>query len=296
MENLFVGALIFVVGLFSHSFLPSYMKKKGENLATKGDIQDLAAQTALLTQTAKEIETKITDKVWDRQKRWELKRDQILLVSENAAAVKNSIVSLHGICQTELKAKAQGQPERTGRLTEVANAWNLAADDLERTALTISLVCGAELFNALSSFIILTRDVAMKIVAGDGEAFSKQSDQNAPRTVTVSESQAPPVVRAGLLQSTLIVLPVEEKVANVFAGDTVDWVFDGGHVASRFVSVKPKVANGSTDLRCMPGRSDAASIQSNLATLLGANEPIASTMPKTAGVYGSRLKVTVKKW
>jgi type IV secretory pathway VirB9-like protein len=44
------------------------------------------------------------------------------------------------------------------------------------------------------------------------------------------------------------VLPAEEKVANVFAGDTVDWVFDGGHVASRFISVKPKVANGSTDI------------------------------------------------
>lgn len=70
----------------------------------------------------------------------------------------------------------------------------------------------------------------------------------APRTVTVAESQAPPVVRAGLLQSTLIVLPAEEKVANVFAGDTVDWVFDGGHVASRFISVKPKVANRSTDV------------------------------------------------
>lgn len=57
----------------------------------------------------------------------------------------------------------------------------------------------------------------------------------APRSVTVIESQAPPVVRGGLLQSTLIVLPAEEKVANVFAGDTVDWVFDGGHVASRFI-------------------------------------------------------------
>src|SRR5215475_5006915 len=73
-------------------------------------------------------------------------------------------------------------------------------------------------------------------------------EPSAPRTVTVSESQTPPVIRAGLLQSTLIVLPAEEKVANVFAGDTVDWVFDGGHVASRFVSVKPKVANGSTDV------------------------------------------------
>lgn len=70
----------------------------------------------------------------------------------------------------------------------------------------------------------------------------------APRSVTVVESQAPPVVRAGLLQSTLIVLPAEEKVANVFAGDTVDWVFDGGHVASRFISVKPKTAGGSTDI------------------------------------------------
>ena len=36
---------------------------------------------------------------------------------------------------------------------------------------------------------------------------------------------------------TLIVLPAEEKVANVFAGDTVNWIFDGGHVASRFISV-----------------------------------------------------------
>ena len=70
----------------------------------------------------------------------------------------------------------------------------------------------------------------------------------APRTLTVSESQTPPLIRAGLLQATLIVLPAEEKVANVFAGDTVDWVFDGGHVASRFVSVKPKLANRSTDV------------------------------------------------
>lgn len=73
-------------------------------------------------------------------------------------------------------------------------------------------------------------------------------EPNSPRTVTVSESQAPPVVRAALLQSTLIVLPAEEKVANVFAGDTVDWVFDGGHVASRFISIKPKVAGGTTDV------------------------------------------------
>lgn len=28
----------------------------------------------------------------------------------------------------------------------------------------------------------------------------------------------------------------------------MDWLFDGGHVASRFISVKPKTANSSTDI------------------------------------------------
>jgi type IV secretory pathway VirB9-like protein len=94
--------------------------------------------------------------------------------------------------------------------------------------------------------------VAIGLFRGLIPALASGSDHPlqpcAPRTVTVVESQAPPVVRAGLLQSTLIVLPAEEKVANVFAGDTVDWVFDGGHVASRFMSVKPKTANSATDI------------------------------------------------
>lgn len=84
---------------------------------------------------------------------------------------------------------------------------------------------------------------------------------NAPRSVTVSEADTPPVIRAGLLQSTLIVLPAEEKVANVFAGDTVDWVFDGGHVASRFISVKPKVANGSTDIHIVSDHGNEYTLQ-----------------------------------
>jgi type IV secretory pathway VirB9-like protein len=83
----------------------------------------------------------------------------------------------------------------------------------------------------------------------------------APRTVTASEADTPPVIRAGLLQSTLIVLPVEEKVASVFAGDTVDWVFDGGHVASRFLSVKPRIANGSTDIHIVSDHGNEYTLQ-----------------------------------
>jgi type IV secretory pathway VirB9-like protein len=94
---------------------------------------------------------------------------------------------------------------------------------------------------------------------------------NAPRTVTVLEADAPPVIRAGLLQSTLIVLPAEEKVANVFAGDTVDWVFDGGHVASRFISVKPTIANGSTDIHIVSDHGNEYTLQ--LREVSGDDDP-----------------------
>jgi type IV secretory pathway VirB9-like protein len=92
-------------------------------------------------------------------------------------------------------------------------------------------------------------------------AEPRRLQPNAPRTVTVSEADVPPVIRSGLLQSTLIVLPAEENVANVFAGDTVDWVFDGGHIASRFISVKPKVANGSTDIHIVSDHGNEYTLQ-----------------------------------
>ncbi len=89
----------------------------------------------------------------------------------------------------------------------------------------------------------------------------KHLEPSAPRTVVVSATAAPPVIRAALLQSTLIVLPPQEKVANVFAGDTVDWVFDGGHVASRFISIKPKVAGSETDVHIISDHGNEYSLE-----------------------------------
>jgi type IV secretion system protein VirB9 len=84
---------------------------------------------------------------------------------------------------------------------------------------------------------------------------------SAPRTIVIADASAPPVVRAGLLQSTLIELPAEEKVATVFGGDTVSWVFDAGHVASRYISIKPKVADSTTDLHIVSDHGNEYTIE-----------------------------------
>ena len=94
---------------------------------------------------------------------------------------------------------------------------------------------------------------------------------SAPRTVVVLDSDTPPVIRAGLLQSTLILLPAEEKVATVFGGDTVSWVFDGGHVASRFISIKPKIANSTTDVHIVSDHGNEYTLQ--LREISGDGDP-----------------------
>jgi type IV secretory pathway VirB9-like protein len=117
-----------------------------------------------------------------------------------------------------------------------------------KPTLPLFLACGLALTGAASA-------------SGPSTPAPKPLAPSAPRTVVVSEADTPPVVRAGLLQSTLILLPSEEKVANVFAGDTVDWVFDGGHVASRFISIKPKVANSTTDVHIISDHGNEYTLQ-----------------------------------
>jgi len=118
--------------------------------------------------------------------------------------------------------------------------------------------------------LALTATAAVASGPGSPDA-TKHLQPNAPRTITVSEADTPPVVRAGLLQSTLILLPDQEKVANVFAGDTVDWVFDGGHVASRFISIKPKLANSTTDVHIVSDHGNEYTLQ--LREVSGDDDP-----------------------
>jgi type IV secretory pathway VirB9-like protein len=122
-------------------------------------------------------------------------------------------------------------------------------------------------------FVACGLALAATVASASGPATPdpKHLQPNAPRTITVSETDTPPVVRAGLLQSTLILLPDQEKVANVFAGDTVDWVFDGGHVASRFISIKPKVAGSATDVHIVSDHGNEYTLQ--LREVSGDDDP-----------------------
>jgi hypothetical protein len=137
----FYSILAFAVGLFSGSFLPSYLREKGRNLATQEDIQELATQTGILTQTTKEIEARISIGVWSKQQQWDLQKTALLDSLKDLATAETFLVRL---VQTfvDTKDRPQGWEARRKEANEkyaerINNFW--------RTQLAIEILCGTEI-------------------------------------------------------------------------------------------------------------------------------------------------------
>jgi hypothetical protein len=74
ITHVLAATLGLIAGFFVKS-LTAYSEEKGKNLATKEDFNDLKEQTRELTHATKEIEAKIDDQVWNRQRQWEMKKE-----------------------------------------------------------------------------------------------------------------------------------------------------------------------------------------------------------------------------
>ena len=137
----FYSLLAFVVGLFSRFFLPNDMQEKSENLATKEDIQELARQTGMLTQTTKEIEARISISVWSKQQRWDIQKTALLDSLKDLAAAETFLVRL---VQTFVDTKDHPQGWETRR-KEANEKYAERINNFWRTQLAIEIVCGREI-------------------------------------------------------------------------------------------------------------------------------------------------------
>jgi hypothetical protein len=148
-------------------YLTGYAKKKGENRAIHEDINKLVEQVRVVTTTTKEIEAKISGELWDRQKRWELKRDLLLDGIKATQTVVDKAVKFYATSETVNQQPEQNTPAQLGMVLEVSTALWDAMNDFERASLLIELVCGQELKKALSDFNLFVRDLVNVINHGD---------------------------------------------------------------------------------------------------------------------------------
>jgi hypothetical protein len=160
-----VWALSTLVSAFVGSYLAGYLKKKGENLATHEDISKLVDQVEAVTEATKKIEAEISVGVWNKQKRWEMKREVLFEAAKRMSEVDDAIVGWMLVMkehQAKQKALATSVPSPEEQLAweqvknDVAKRWISGIAAFHETTLFVGIVCredAKKAFEDLSRFV-----------------------------------------------------------------------------------------------------------------------------------------------
>lgn len=168
--NLAVTVVVFLSSGVG-AYLGSYLKRKGENLATHEDIDKLVTQVRAVTAATKQIETKISSDLWDRQKRWELKREILFDAAKKLSEIDNKLLALQTFWEHRSQGTIEGEESKIRLEHQYVTEWRDCIRSFEETESLIHVSCSRETMLAFAELGDLLRLTASKITGGDLEAY-----------------------------------------------------------------------------------------------------------------------------
>jgi len=167
--------LLVTIGSWFGGFFGTYLKKKGENVATHEDLDKLLIQMKATTEATKAIEARISREVWDRQREWEFKREALLEGGRSIADFLASIMRLNAVMATKKGTAPDEEAAYLLKLTKdettALDAVNKASYSLQRAQLVMAVVSSKKTQSAFVRLEKLFKQVAVKIANGDTEYF-----------------------------------------------------------------------------------------------------------------------------
>ena len=144
-DNPLLILVLSFIGAGGGAYFGAYLKKKGENVATHEDIGKLVEQMAAVTKTTKGIEAAISDDIWGRQRRWELKRDTILQAMDEISNIQGPLSALTAAAVSLRVADDESRRSAAQeRMNTASQELQVAVKDLFRSMYRIQLVCGVD--------------------------------------------------------------------------------------------------------------------------------------------------------
>jgi hypothetical protein len=156
------------------AYLGAYLRKKGENLATHEDIEKLNDQVRVVTTTAKEIEAKISDELWNRQKLWELKREVLFEAARSLAAIDEAIIGLDSLLQVERNPDELGWDVIEA---EQHAKWKRASVRFDEAKMLVDMVCERETSQAFAKFQMIATQIAQAVTRNRDAEFRSESSK-----------------------------------------------------------------------------------------------------------------------
>jgi len=190
--------LIVLVANVFKPFIGSYAARKGENLATKEDI-------AQLTKIAEGIKAKISDEVWDRQKKWELMRDVVIDMIRAHADLDGYMTELATMYSIPLNILSADDLEKHKKnLYVISVEWKKRADAYQRARNVADIAIHGELSRSASAYFQNAAKLSIgfqkremqydRIAQLELAKLSTRLILAARRELNIPESDDPPVI------------------------------------------------------------------------------------------------------
>jgi hypothetical protein len=160
------SVLSFLSGVVLTTYLRGYSAKKGENLATHEDISKLVDQVKAVTEATKKIEAEISTGVWDRQKRWEMKREVLFEAAKRLAEIEDALLGYSVVMKEDRKKQREWEsapPSDTEQLTwgqtkyERLMRWSRASSEFDESRSFVTIVCSKDSIRAFYEFSMFIR-------------------------------------------------------------------------------------------------------------------------------------------
>ena len=168
-------ALVSFISAGAGAYLGGYLRKKGENLATHEDIDKLVDQVAAVTQTTKTIEATISNEVWDRQRRWELKKEVLFAVAKSLAEIDDALVGLYSVKQ--LAQNKGGDPTWNETVVQAHKRFSTALTKFEEAKLLVGITCRKESDEAIRDFGLFAGQIGVCLTRKDLETYTTSQDE-----------------------------------------------------------------------------------------------------------------------
>jgi hypothetical protein len=171
-----VGIVTFVSSSLSAgagAFIGSYLKKKGESLATHEDIKMLVDQVRIVTQATKEIEAKISNEIWNRQRQWELRRDAVYSVMQAMGQAEAANVDLaHAL---KARQKSEDPSKFLKVVAEMSTKSHGSMAEFEKKRTLAYIVCNSKFANSLHAVFEEMQEMVRKLGVGDLDGFKSHA-------------------------------------------------------------------------------------------------------------------------
>jgi hypothetical protein len=118
----------------------------------------LVDQLRAVTTTTKEIEARISNDVWDRQKRWELKRDVLFEAARASTGLERAL--------TKVSRWRRDSEDQSEYLSQAKQEYEDALGKLESASVAVELVCKTLCSIALQEFVAVVLTLYGAMVTG----------------------------------------------------------------------------------------------------------------------------------